>query len=127
MLGLTYADQGQWDQAVEAMRQAGEANPNWRWALGAMYARTGRTEQARQMLAELHAKPTRSWTALWRGTLHAALGDKDEAFTWLSYEPHHIWTPWLFSPEWQIFMEPLHSDPRFRDMQRKMHVPIPGT
>lgn len=126
VLSWTYADQGQWGQAVEAMRQAGEANPDWRWALGAMYARAGRTEEARQMLAELHAEPTGSYTALWRGTLHAALGEKDEAFKWLSYEPHHVWTPWLFSPEWRIFIEPLHGDPRFRDMQRKMHVPIPG-
>ncbi len=55
--------------------------------------------------------------------LHAALGEKDEAFKWLSYEPHHIWTPWLFSKEWQVFTKPLHGDPRFREMQRKMNVP----
>ena len=123
VLGMTYADQERWDQAVEAMRQAGEANPNWRWALGAMYARVGRTDEARRMLAELKKLPTRSWTALWRGCIHAALGEKDEAFKWLSYEPHHIWTPWLFSKEWQIFIKPLHDDPRFREMQRKMNVP----
>ncbi len=122
--GLTYADQGQWDKAVGAMQQAGEAAPSWRWAAGAMYARVGRTAEARQMLAELHKRPTTAWTALWRGTLHAVLGDKDEAFKWLSYEPHHIWTPWLFSKEWQVFMEPLFDDPRFRDMQRKMNVPL---
>jgi hypothetical protein len=55
--------------------------------------------------------------------MSAALGDKDDAFKWLGYEPHHIWTPWLFSKEWQIFIQPIRDDPRFRDMQRKMNVP----
>ena len=75
------------------------------------------------MLAELNNLEPRSWRALWRGTIHAALGERDDAFKWLSYEPHHIWTPFLFSKEWQIFIRPLHDDPRFRDMQRKMNVP----
>jgi serine/threonine protein kinase/tetratricopeptide (TPR) repeat protein len=121
--GLTYADLGQWDKAIGAMRQAGEADPDWRWAVGAMSAGAGRAGDARKVLAELTKEPTSSWTALWRGTLHAALGEKDEAFKWLSYEPHHIWTPWLFTKEWQVFIKPLMGDPRFRDMQRKMNVP----
>jgi TolB-like protein/Tfp pilus assembly protein PilF len=123
VLGLTYADQGKWDQAVEAMRQVGQADPDARWALGAMYARVGRTSEARKMLAELNKEPDSSWSALWRGCIYAALGEKDNAFKWLSYEPHHIWTPWLFSREWQVFIKPLHEDPRFREMQRKMNVP----
>jgi TolB-like protein/tRNA A-37 threonylcarbamoyl transferase component Bud32 len=121
--GMTYADQGRWDQAIEAMRQAGEADPEAHWAVGAMYARAGRTAEARKMLAELNKEPASSWTALWRGCIYAALGEKDAAFKWLSYEPHHIWTPWLFSKEWQMFMKPLYGDPRFRGMQRKMNVP----
>jgi eukaryotic-like serine/threonine-protein kinase len=127
VLGLTYADQGKWDQAVEAMRQVGQADPSARWAVGAMDAAAGRTAEARRMLAELNKEPDSSWTALWRGCIYAALGEKDAAFKWLSYEPHHIWTPWLFSKEWQVFIKPLHDDPRFREMQRKMNVPELGT
>ena len=123
VLGSTCYDQGKLAEAIEAMRQAAEANPNWRWALGAMYARVGRTAEARQMLAELNKLPIRSWTAMWRGIMYAALGENDDAFKWLGYEPHHIWTPWMFSKEWQIFIEPVRGDPRFRDMQRKMNVP----
>lgn len=122
--GLTYADQGQWDKAVEMMRQASEPDPDWRWAIGAMSASAGRTAEARKMLAELEKEPTSSWTALWRGTLNASLGERDAAFKWLSYEPHHIWTPWLFSEEWRVFLKPVMGDPRFRDMQRKMNVPL---
>jgi tetratricopeptide (TPR) repeat protein len=121
--GLAYADQGKWDQAIDAMRKAGDADPEAHWAVGAMYAAAGRTAEARKMLAELNKEPDSSWTALWRGCYYAALGEKDNAFKWLSYEPHHIWTPWLFSKEWQIFIKPLHDDPRFGEMQRKMNVP----
>jgi TolB-like protein/Flp pilus assembly protein TadD len=124
VLASTYYDQGKPDQAVDTMRHAAEANRNWRWALGAMYARVGRTAEAREMLAELNKIPPRSWTALWRGTIYAALGEKDNAFKWFAYEPHHIWTPWLFSKEWQMFIKPLNDDPRFREMQRKMNVPL---
>ncbi len=123
VMSLTHAGQGRWDEAVRAMGQVADGNPNWRWALGALQARTGRTVEARRMLAELNGQATTSWTALWRGCLYAALGEKDSAFKWLSYEPHHAWTPWLFSTEWRIFIEPLYSDPRFREMQRKMGVP----
>jgi len=123
VLGLTYADLGQWDKAVDAMKKAAEADPDWRWALGSMYARAGRTAEARRMLSELNKQGTNEWTALWRATMNAALGEKDEAFKWLAYEPHHGWVPWLLCPEWQIFMKPLRGDPRFREMQRKMHVP----
>jgi eukaryotic-like serine/threonine-protein kinase len=123
VLSWTYADQGKWDQAIEFMRKAGEADPEWRWAAGAMFAAAGRTAEAHKVLAELSKEPDSSWTALWRGCIHAALGEKDAAFKWLSYEPHHIWTPWLFTKQWQLFIKPLHGDPRFRDMQRKMNVP----
>jgi len=67
------------------------------------------------------------WTALWRACIYAALGETDAAFKWLEYKAHHAWTPWLLSPEWQIFIKPLHGDPRFKRLQRKMGVPEKGT
>jgi TolB-like protein len=127
VLGMTYADQGHWDQAVEATRQASEADPVWRWAAAAMYARAGRAAEARKLLAELNKEPDSSWTAFWRGCIYATLGEKDAAFKWLSYEPHHFWVPWLFTTEWRPFMKLVYDDPRFRDMQRKMNVPELGT
>jgi serine/threonine protein kinase/tetratricopeptide (TPR) repeat protein len=123
VLGLTYADQGKWEQSIEAMRQAGEAAPDWRWPLGAMFAVTGRTSEARDMLAELNRGPVTPYTALWRACLFSTLGEKDEAFKWLNYEHPHIWTPWLLSQEWKMFIKPLHGDPRFAELRRKMNVP----
>ena len=127
VLGMTYADQGRWDQAIEAMRQAAKDDPDWRWAIGAMYVSAGRTADGRRVLAELNKEATSEWTALWRACIYAALGETDAAFKWLEYKAHHVWTPWLLSPEWKIFIKPLHGDPRFKRLQRKMGVPEKGT
>jgi TolB-like protein len=117
VLSLVCADQGKWDDAIEAMRQT-----NWKWGLPAMYAAAGRADEARSMLATLESQKVNPWNALWRAITYAALGEKDAAFKWASHEPHHVWLPALFTNEWRIFGGPLHDDPRFAEMQRKMGV-----
>jgi serine/threonine-protein kinase len=123
VIGTTLATQGRWDDAVAAMRHVTDYDPDWQGALGAMYARAGRTVEARQVLAALRKLPSSAWNSLWIGLIHAGLGERDEAFRWLSARPQHVWMPWIFSREWAILAEPLHADPRFRSMQRAMRVP----
>ncbi len=47
------------------------------------------------------------------------LGDKDQAFEWLEkvYEGHHFWLPFL---KVHPHLDPLHSDPRFHDLLRRI-------
>jgi len=65
-------------QAVEAMRQASKADPEWHWILGAMCAAAGRTAEARGILAELEAQPVDPWGALWRAVINAALARRKQ-------------------------------------------------
>ena len=117
VLSLIYADQGKWDEAIEAMRRT-----KWQWGPPAMYAAAGRTGEARSLLAKLESQKVNPWNALWRTIIYAALGEKDAAFKWANYRPKHVWLPAVFTNEWQVFGGPLHDDPRFAEMQRKMGV-----
>jgi TolB-like protein len=123
VMAQVYAEQANWDKAVEAMRRASEQFPDLRWAVGAMCAAAGRTAEARTILAELNTQPVNPWGALWRAVLHAALGDKDAAFEWVSHEPHHPWVASLAMREWAFYTKSLVGDPRYGELQRKMNVP----
>ena len=52
--------------------------------------------------------------------LYAALGDADNAFKWLAYEPSHAFAPWFrVNQLWSA----LRKDPRFKEMLRKFNLP----
>jgi hypothetical protein len=55
-------------------------------------------------------------------TIYASLGKKDQAFDWLekSYEDRTFWLAGLkVDPE----MDTLRSDPRFKELLRRMNFP----
>jgi len=129
ILGLIYEDQGKYGEAIAEMQKAGEAGQLWQWAVGATYAVAGRRDEARKVLAELSRQEITPWNAYWLACIHGALGDKDEAFRWLNYEPHHSWIPYLVTKDpvccgARLYMKPLRSDPRFRQVQIRMRVPL---
>jgi serine/threonine-protein kinase len=122
VLGFVYQDQGRYDPAIAAIQKAAEADPDWRWALGPIYVAAGRREEARKLLAELNRQKVIAWTAFWRVAIYGALGENDEAFRWLNYEPHHVWIPWIrVIPGWGF--ERLRNDPRFPAQLRRMNLP----
>jgi tetratricopeptide (TPR) repeat protein len=120
VLGTSAAQMGEFDEAIAAHEKMVEVNPRWKSALGRTYAVAGRTEDARRILAELEAQPPTSWGAIGLADLHTALGNKDEAFRWLAYEPAHGWLPWSRA---NPALEPLRDDPRFHDLMRHLGLP----
>ena len=55
--------------------------------------------------------------------VYAGLGEKDEAFAWLDkgYEERAFQMQWLkIEPRW----DSLRSDPRFRDLMRRVGLPL---
>ncbi|MCU0290604.1 MAG: tetratricopeptide repeat-containing serine/threonine-protein kinase [Thermoanaerobaculaceae bacterium] len=120
VLGLVYQDRGMYDQAIAAMQKAEEASPPWHWAVGPTYVRAGRAEEARRLLAELNTKKPTPWGAFWRVAISSALGEHDEAFRWLEYEPHHIWIAWFRVLDWCPVPR---TDPRFDAALRRMNLP----
>jgi tetratricopeptide (TPR) repeat protein len=112
--------QGRHEEAIAAARQAVAADPEWKFVLGLAFARAGREAEARQVLAELQAARTTPWVAISLVIVHAALGDKDEAFRWLNYEHPHAWVPWVRVAPW---FSRLWDDPRFPPLLERMHLP----
>ncbi|HUF68443.1 MAG TPA: hypothetical protein VMM79_07280, partial [Longimicrobiales bacterium] len=105
------------DEAIAAHEKAASINPRWQFALGRSYALAGRTAEASAILEQLEAEPPSAWGAWTLAVMHTALGNFDEAFRWLAYEPAHAWLPWTgVMPEF----EPLLDDPRFRDLRRRL-------
>ncbi len=120
VLGRIYLETGRTEEAIEAHKKLAELYPWWKSALGYTYARLGQIEEAKKIKKEIIESGVNSWKA--NGLLHisAALGDNDEAFRWLNYEPHHAFTAWVgVMPEYNN----LHDDPRFDVFLKKLNLP----
>jgi tetratricopeptide (TPR) repeat protein len=121
VLGMAQSAAGEHTHAIETHRHMVELNPNFKWELGLTYARAGDTARVRAIIEELESRPTTSWTAYGLAMLHAQLGDLDEAFEYLEFDPPHAWLPWIRQDPW---LRPLlEDDPRFMKLLARMRLP----
>ena len=121
VLGYAYLDKGMFEEAIRWHEKAAAADRGWRWPLGRTLALAGRKEEARRLAAELAKKPT-PMDLRGLAEIYISLGDKDEAFRWLEagYKARFSWMPFVQS---NPRFAPLHSDPRFQDLARRIGLP----
>jgi len=118
-LALSYEQKGMYPEAIqeqEKVRAYFKGAPNA--GLAHLYALTGRTPEARQILKELEKEDgDPAWFLIAGG--YAALGDKNRAFNCLekAYQERDFFLPVLAVDPW---MDPLRSDPRFYDLLHRM-------
>jgi len=122
VLAQSRSDQGRHEEAIAAYRECAKVAPHWKWAAGIGYAKAGRLEETRKLLAELEQQKVTPWNAFWRAILNAWLGNKDEAFRWLNHKPYHAWIVVIRFGDW---FKPLHGDPRLLDLLHRMNLPPP--
>ncbi|PYL08935.1 MAG: hypothetical protein DME33_05740 [Verrucomicrobia bacterium] len=100
---------------------------NWSWIvaeIGCVNAFLGKRDEARKIIAELTERATREYideTLI--VYIFAALGDKDQAFTWMEkgYQSRASNLPWLvMEPKF----DPLRSDPRFGQFVRRIGLSV---
>ncbi len=128
LLGSTLAAQGRYDAAITAYRDALGAiahEPDALSSLGRALALAGRTAEARSILARLEAPdaplpPSHYELAF----LLAALGERDLAFAKLDRALARHETELVYVAVDPLF-DPLHADPRWAELLRKVGVPRP--
>jgi DNA-binding winged helix-turn-helix (wHTH) protein/TolB-like protein/Tfp pilus assembly protein PilF len=117
-LGLAYEQKGMYPQAIDEFQKGVKLSGSSLMLalLGHAYAVSGRTAEARQVLADLHELETRRYVSPYTvAAIYAGLGEKDQSFKWLerAYEERDVW---LMNLKVDPVFAKLRSDKRFQDL-----------
>jgi serine/threonine-protein kinase len=125
LLALVYLQQGRYDDAAAAFREAiaNSGNPVLAMSgLGHVAARRGRLDQARKVLSELEERARSQYVSpVPMVGLQVALGDFDSAFEGLE-RAHEERRGWLAYLRIEPMLEPLHGDARFQRLLERMRL-----
>ena len=123
MLGWAYEQQGRFSAAIDELKEARRLNdvPQVVASLGYAYAASGRTADARAILAELHELSKRRYVSPYDvAMVYAGLGDKENVLIWLekAYDDRSGWLAlWgKVDPKFNL----VRTDPHFQDLLRRM-------
>jgi len=125
-LGRAYEEKGQLSEALREHQTAKSLAQNNQTLgeLGRVYALSGKRVEAQKVASTVEERWQRTHIGAYDVVIiYAALGDKHKAFAWLerAYEDRTFFLMYLkVDPE----MDPLRSDPRFQDFQRRMNFPL---
>jgi tetratricopeptide (TPR) repeat protein len=124
-LALAYEQKGMFREAIAEFQKAARPERNWAYlaALGHAYAMAGQQAEARKILKELTALSQREYVPLYEiAVLHMGLGEKEQALAKLqaAWQEHSGRLYYLMvDPR----LDPLRSDPRFKDFLRRIGLP----
>ena len=117
-LGEVYLREGRNDEAVAEFQKA-----KGNGSLGYAYAVSGHPGEARRVLAELERLATQRYVSpLDFAVVHAGLGQRDQAFSWLE-KAFDDKVARLSGVRADPRLASLHADPRFADLLRRMNLP----
>jgi serine/threonine protein kinase/TolB-like protein/Tfp pilus assembly protein PilF len=131
ILGWDYEQKGMHEQAIAEFKKAVELtdknspdfSPFFLAGLAHAYAVAGRRSDAQQVLQGLLGRAGKSYVSSFDiALIYTALGEKDKAFAWLEKAMAERST-WLVYSKWEPRLDPLRSDPRFRDLLRRIGLP----
>jgi serine/threonine-protein kinase len=108
---------------AQVIASAATGDPLRRATLGRAFAAAGKKEEARRVLVELAAASRTHYVPpYFFCIIHAALGEKDEALTWLE-RAYRGRDSYLARIKVDDAYDPLRGDPRFEAVVRKMGLP----
>jgi len=126
VLGKTFEQKGDYQQAIDQLQKATSVSPNvplMLAGLGYALAVAKRTSEARAILNQLLEESKKQYVApFYVGLVYTGLGEKEKAMDWLekAYDDRSNGLVFLkVDPE----VDTLRSNPRFKELLRKMHFP----
>ena len=125
-LGLAYSQKEMFEESIKELQTATNLSGNGpapMAMLGYAYARSGRREKAREVIAKLHELSKQRYVLPVNFALiYLGLGEKDQVFKFLeqAYEEHDPSLVLIRSP----LFDKLRQDPRLSDLTRRMDLPL---
>jgi TolB-like protein/Flp pilus assembly protein TadD len=126
-LGRAYEQKGRLPEAIaefqRALELAKDNAENWS-NLGHAYALSGKRGEAQKIIDQLKELSAHSYVAPYNfAAIYAGLGDKDQAFAWLdrAYVDRSGFLAFYLKSD--AHMDSLRSDPRFKDLVRRIGLP----
>ncbi len=125
-LGLAYIANGMYAEAIALSEKALQTDPTSQLMLrvaGCGYAKSGRRQEAEEVIKRFkEIAKTQYVLAYFVANIYAALGDKEKAFAELekAYEQRDFS---LHRLKVDPLMDPLRSDPRFKEMLKRLNLP----
>jgi serine/threonine-protein kinase len=125
-LGQIYVEKGMYEEGIGELRRAAaldSGDPTAKADLGYAYGVSGKTEEARRVLADLEAMSKREYvSAINMAVVSIGLGDKQSGLAWLERAAHDR-DPLLTWLKIEHRYNPLHAEPRFQDLVRRVGLP----
>jgi TolB-like protein/Tfp pilus assembly protein PilF len=127
-LGRAYEQKGMMPEAIAEFKLAfaldNQQSENWA-GLAHAYAVSGRKDEAQKMLNDLTRKASeKNYVSPYSvAVIYAGLEDKDKSFLWLerAYSERSYYLPVYLTTDARL--DWLHSDPRFKDLVRRIGLP----
>ncbi len=127
-LGRSYEQKGMMLEAIAEFKLAlgldDQQSENWA-GLGHAYAVSGKKAEAQKMIDEMIKRSSQNiYVAPYNvAVIYAGLGEKDKAFEWLerAYSDRAYYLSVYLTTDERL--DSLHSDPRFKDLVRRMGLP----
>jgi DNA-binding winged helix-turn-helix (wHTH) protein/TolB-like protein/Flp pilus assembly protein TadD len=127
-LALAKMETGAYTEAISGFQKAYDLSggtPYLLAELGHAYAMAGKRQEAERVLKELQSMAKRRYVPPYPiALIYMGLGKRDEAFAWLekAYEERH---PWLVQIKVDPRLDPLRTDPRFAELERRVFAARP--
>ncbi len=122
-LGRAYEQKKLYAMAISELEQAVSLSGGdacYEGSLGHVYAISGNTKQAREVLQDLEGRTAKYVPAYAIALVHAGLGENDQAMTWLQKAYEDKSTSMVFLKE-DPELNGLHTDPRFQQLSQRVN------
>jgi tetratricopeptide (TPR) repeat protein len=125
-MALAFEQTGQYAEALAELERA-QALDDSSWipaVFARVYGRLGRKDEAQKILDELTHNSKQQWVAPYLvATAYVSLDRPDQAFEWLQ-KALEDYDEWIDCMNVDPTLDPLRSDPRFKDLVRCVGLPL---